>query len=157
MVSFGRSDAATASDQMQLTATDSISILQIQCYVCRIHSCAGANRVSRLTNLAWDDFRLVKVIAEAKGLTGAAERLGVNHSTIFRRLGQMEDGLGIKLFERHRSGYVLTPAGEEMAALAETMEENVEHVRAQARRARTVSPAGELRDHHQRHACWCTC
>jgi DNA-binding transcriptional LysR family regulator len=100
--------------------------------------------VSRLTNLAWDDFRLVKVIAEAKGLTGAAERLNVNHSTIFRRLGQMEESLAVKLFERHRSGYVLTPAGEEMAALAEQMEENVATF-ARKLAGQDGSPSGELR------------
>ena len=44
--------------------------------------------------LAWDDFRLVKSIAEARGLTGAAERLGVNHSTVFRRLGQLDPSGG---------------------------------------------------------------
>jgi DNA-binding transcriptional LysR family regulator len=75
--------------------------------------------------LAWDDFRLVKTIAEAKGLAGAAERLGINHSTVFRRLGALEEALKVKLFERHRAGYALSPAGEEMAALAERMEEDV--------------------------------
>ncbi|MBF9231858.1 LysR family transcriptional regulator [Microvirga alba] len=95
-------------------------------------------------HLDWDDFRLVKVIAEANGLAGAADRLGVNHSTVFRRLGQMEEGLGVKLFERHRTGYILTPAGEEMAALAEQMEENVtSFTRKLAGQA--VAPAGELR------------
>ena len=46
-------------------------------------------------DLAWDDFRLVKAVAEARGLTGAAERLGVNHSTMFRRLGQVEAGVDL--------------------------------------------------------------
>lgn len=95
-------------------------------------------------HLVWDDFRLVKVIAEAGGLAGAAERLGVNHSTVFRRLGQMEEGLGVKLFERHRTGYVLTPAGEEMTVLAEHMDENIAaFTRKLAGQA--VAPAGELR------------
>ena len=62
-------------------------------------------------SLAWDDFKLVRLIAEAKSLAGAAQRLGVNHSTVFRRLGQLEEALGTKLFERHRTGYALTPAG----------------------------------------------
>ena len=59
--------------------------------------------MSKQQHLDWDDFRLVKTIAEANGLAGAAERLGVNHSTVFRRLGQMEENLGVKLFERHRN------------------------------------------------------
>ena len=101
-------------------------------------------KMAKQQHLDWDDFRLVKIIAEANGLAGAAERLGVNHSTVFRRLGQMEENLGIKLFERHRTGYVLTPAGEEMSALAEQMEENVTtFTRKLAGQA--VAPAGELR------------
>jgi DNA-binding transcriptional LysR family regulator len=94
--------------------------------------------------LAWDDFRLVKSVADAKGLSGAAQRLGVNHSTVFRRLGQLEAQLGVKLFERHRTGYALTAAGEEMAALAERMDDGV--ARFTRRLAgQAISPAGELR------------
>jgi DNA-binding transcriptional LysR family regulator len=94
--------------------------------------------------IAWDDFRLVKAVAEAKGLAGAAETLKVNHSTVFRRLGQLETGLGVKLFERHRAGYVLTAAGEEMAVLAERMEEDVAAF-GRKLEGQAVSPAGELR------------
>jgi DNA-binding transcriptional LysR family regulator len=94
--------------------------------------------------LAWDDFKLVRLIAEAKGLAGAAERLGVNHSTVFRRLGQLEDAIGTKLFERHRTGYALTAAGEEMAALAERMDDDVAGF-ARKLAGQVLSPAGELR------------
>jgi DNA-binding transcriptional LysR family regulator len=100
--------------------------------------------MATLQHLAWDDFRLVKTIAEAGGLAGAAERLGVNHSTVFRRLGQVEEELGVKLFERRRTGYALTPAGEEMASLAERMEEDVATF-ARKLAGQAVSPAGELR------------
>lgn len=93
---------------------------------------------------AWDDFRLVRTIAHSKGLTGAAEQLGVNHSTVFRRLGQLEESLGVKLFERHRAGYALTTAGEEMAALAERMDEDVATF-ARKLAGQSLSPAGELR------------
>jgi DNA-binding transcriptional LysR family regulator len=94
--------------------------------------------------LAWDDFKLVRLIAEAKGLAGAAERLKVNHSTVFRRLGQLEEALGAKLFERHRTGYALTAAGEEMAALAERMDDDVAGF-ARKLAGQVLSPAGELR------------
>ncbi len=100
--------------------------------------------MTTMQSLAWDDFRLVKVIAEAKGLTGAAERLAVNHSTVFRRLGQLEEALGVKLFERHRTGYALTAAGEEMTLLAERMEEDVATF-ARKLAGQAMSPAGELR------------
>ena len=38
--------------------------------------------------------------------------LGVNHSTVFRRIGAIEEKLGVRLFERLTSGYVMTEAGE---------------------------------------------
>jgi DNA-binding transcriptional LysR family regulator len=63
---------------------------------------------------------------------------------VFRRLGHLEETLGVKLFERHRTGYALTTAGEEMAALAERMEEDVATF-ARKLEGQAVSPAGELR------------
>jgi len=95
-------------------------------------------------NLAWDDFRLIKAIADARSLPGAAGKIGVNHSTVFRRLGQIEAALGVTLFERHRTGYALTAAGEEIASLAGRMDDDIT---ALARRlaGRDIAPAGELR------------
>ena len=61
--------------------------------------------------LSWDDFRYVKAIAEERSLAGAAGSLGVNHSTVFRRLAQIEQQLGSRLFERGRAGYALTGCG----------------------------------------------
>ncbi|MCP8939038.1 LysR family transcriptional regulator [Alsobacter sp. SYSU M60028] len=94
--------------------------------------------------MAWDDFRLVKAVADSRSLTGAADALGVNHSTVFRRLGEIEKRLGTPLFERHRAGYGMTPAGEEMVALAERMERDVlEFSRKLA--GQTLTPSGEVR------------
>ncbi len=73
--------------------------------------------------VAWDEFRLVRAIAECGALAPAAGQLGINPSTAFRRLAALEAGLGARLFERHRSGYVPTPAGEAMVAAAARMEE----------------------------------
>lgn len=69
-----------------------------------------------------EDLRLVFVIGEAGTLIGAARRLGVDHSTAFRRLGTLEKRLGVRLFERARDGYTPTPAGEmAIAAAAELL------------------------------------
>lgn len=96
------------------------------------------------TSTPWDDFRLVKAIADAGALNGAAERLGLNHSTVFRRLGALEAAVGTRLFERSRAGYAPTPAGREMIALATRMEQEiVDFERALA--GRGEEPAGELR------------
>ncbi len=93
--------------------------------------------------LSWDEFRLVKSIAEARSLVGAAELLGVNHSTVFRRLAAVESAAGARLFGRSRAGYEPTAAGEEMIALATTMAESVlEFERRVA--GRDVKPTGEL-------------
>lgn len=94
--------------------------------------------------LAWDDFRLVKAIADARSLGGAAEALTVNNSTVFRRLNTLEDQLGVRIFERARTGYMLTSAGEEMVALATRMSESI--IEFERRIAgQDVRPSGELR------------
>jgi len=95
-------------------------------------------------NLAWDDFRLIKTIADARTLPGAAVLIGVNHSTVFRRLGQIEEALGVSLFERHRTGYSPTPAGEEMVSLASQIDENITSFTRKIV-GREISPSGELR------------
>ncbi len=95
-------------------------------------------------NLAWDDFRLIKAVAEARGLPAAAAQIGVNHSTVFRRLRQIEEALGVQLFLRHRSGYALTPAGEEVVALAERVDADITSVTRKIA-GRELAPAGDLR------------
>ena len=94
--------------------------------------------------LAWDDFRLVKAISERRSLAGAAEFLGVNASTVFRRLGALEDRLGARLFERGRAGYGLTPAGEEMAGIADRMADDIIAFERRVS-GQDLAPTGELR------------
>lgn len=94
--------------------------------------------------IPWDDFRLVRAIAETGSLAGAAEQLAVNHSTVFRRLGTLEQQLGARLFERARTGYVPTPMGEEMVRLAEHMADEVLAVERRIT-GQDLRPSGELR------------
>jgi DNA-binding transcriptional LysR family regulator len=95
-------------------------------------------------SIGWDDFRLVKAIADGRGLPAAAARLGINHSTAFRRLGQIEKAVGARLFERHRSGYALTAAGEEMVEVASRLGEEIDAFERRLA-GRANSPAGEVR------------
>jgi DNA-binding transcriptional LysR family regulator len=76
-------------------------------------------------NLAWDDMRLVLAIGRAGTLAGAARALGLNHSTVFRRLGALEGRIGVRLFERFRDGYTPTASGEEVIALAGRIDADV--------------------------------
>ncbi|TPG53387.1 LysR family transcriptional regulator [Roseomonas nepalensis] len=94
--------------------------------------------------LAWDDFRLINAVAEARNLPAAAARLGIDHSTVFRRLRAVEALLGTPLFERHRAGYALTPAGEEVAALAARVDEDITAVTRRLA-GQAPAPSGELR------------
>ena len=71
----------------------------------------------------WNDLRLVLAVSRRGSLTGAAQSLGINHSTAFRRLNAAEERLGVRLFERLPSGvYLATAAGDRMAETAERIE-----------------------------------
>lgn len=72
----------------------------------------------------WNEPQLVLAVQRAGSLTGAAKTLGIDHSTVFRRLNALETRLGVRLFERLPAGsYHATSAGERMAAAAERMED----------------------------------
>lgn len=94
--------------------------------------------------LPWDDFRLVKAIADSGGLTRAAENLGINHSTAFRRLAGIEAALETRLFERHRGAYVPSAAGAAMIEAAGRMEAEVAQFTRESA-GRSQVPAGHLR------------
>lgn len=93
---------------------------------------------------SWDDFRLVKAISDQQSLVGAAESLGLNHSTVFRRLGALESTLKTRIFERSRNGYTPTAAGERMVALADQMANEINGFELKCA-GRDVQPSGELR------------
>jgi DNA-binding transcriptional LysR family regulator len=73
----------------------------------------------------WNDLRVVLAVFREGTLSGAARRLGVTHSTVFRRLGVIEEKMGVRLFERFRDGYAPTPAGERAAESAVHLEDEV--------------------------------
>ncbi len=71
---------------------------------------------------AWDDLRFVLAVSRTGNLQKAAATLGVNHSTMFRRLNALEQTLGSKLFERLATGYRPTDSGRRFLEAAERME-----------------------------------
>ena len=70
----------------------------------------------------WDDIRYFLAVARGGSVRAAAEGLGVYHSTVLRRIAQLEDRLAAQMFEKLPSGYRLTAAGEEVLELAQQME-----------------------------------
>jgi len=73
----------------------------------------------------WDHLRIVLAIGRHGSLTGAGEVLGVSHTTVGRRLGRLEEQLGVRLFDRTPEGFVPTDAGAELVELAGAMETQV--------------------------------
>jgi len=72
------------------------------------------------------ELRTLLAIAREGSLAGAARRLRVNHSTVFRRLNTIEARLGTRLFERQGGSYATTAAGEDLLRTAERVEAEVE-------------------------------
>jgi DNA-binding transcriptional LysR family regulator len=70
----------------------------------------------------WDDVRYFLAAARGGSVRAAAKGLAVNHATVLRRISQLEERLGARMFERLPSGYRLTEAGEEVLELAIQME-----------------------------------
>jgi DNA-binding transcriptional LysR family regulator len=61
-------------------------------------------------------------VAREGRYTSAAERLGLNHTTIARRIEALEQSLGGRVLGRGAAGWVLTPLGEHALAAAEDVE-----------------------------------
>jgi DNA-binding transcriptional LysR family regulator len=76
----------------------------------------------------WSDLRFFLAAARAGSLGGAARELGVEHTTVGRRLAALEETLGAKLFVRTPDGLTLTPEGREVVPLAETVERTTQAI-----------------------------
>lgn len=70
----------------------------------------------------WTDLRYFLELARAGTLSGCARRLGVEHTTVARRIQRLEEQLKTPLFDRRREGYELTEIGQALLPHAETME-----------------------------------
>lgn len=68
--------------------------------------------------MIWDDYRLILALHREGTLRGAAHALGVNHSTVSRRLASLDPGL----FDRVSGGYRVTSRGKVIVEAAEEME-----------------------------------
>ncbi len=69
----------------------------------------------------WDDYRLILALARAGTMRGAANALGLTHTTVSRRLATLQDARG-RLFEKGPGGYRATKLGDALIEVAERME-----------------------------------
>jgi DNA-binding transcriptional LysR family regulator len=75
--------------------------------------------------MQWDDARIFLSFAREGSFSAAAKRLGVQHSTISRRIHALEQKLATPLVERSSNGFQLTSAGEELRATALRVEKEM--------------------------------
>ena len=70
----------------------------------------------------WNDLKAFLAVARGGSTLAASKALGVNQTTVARRIESLEQDLGFKLFERGQTGSRLTEAGEGLIAEAENVE-----------------------------------
>lgn len=75
--------------------------------------------------LAWDDVRLFLALCRARTVGSAAASLGVDASTVSRRLVLLEEAVSATLFDRGRDGIAPTEAAEKLMPVAEEIEEKM--------------------------------
>lgn len=84
----------------------------------------------------WDDLHCFTVLVEKQTLTAAAETLGVQHSTISRRIARLEATLGLRLFDRIGRRYLLTDEGARIYAQAQEIAVGMDSLLRTAREQR---------------------
>jgi DNA-binding transcriptional LysR family regulator len=79
--------------------------------------------------MEWSDLRVFLAVAREGTLGAAARKLGQSQPTMGRRLRELEESLGQKLFQRSNDGFVLTDEGSSVLPHAERIEEEVTALR----------------------------
>jgi DNA-binding transcriptional LysR family regulator len=76
----------------------------------------------------WDDLQFFLELARKTTLARAARRLGVSHTTVLRRIANLERQLDRKLFDRTSNGFILNEAGWQLLEHAEEMERTADTI-----------------------------
>ena len=94
----------------------------------------------RVAAMDWNDIQHFVTLVEQETLTAAAQALDVQHSTVSRRVAQLEAALGLRLFDRIGKRYLLTEDGERLYAHACELAKDVtvfQHLAREQRQAVT--------------------
>jgi DNA-binding transcriptional LysR family regulator len=92
----------------------------------------------------WSDLRHFLAVHRAGSLAKASKQLHVDQTTVGRRIAQLEQGLGAKLFDRVPEGLRLTEAGRDVLCIAERLEREA-HSLERLVSGRDVNPEGLVR------------
>ena len=97
-----------------------------------------------MNGMDWDNLRFFLEVARTGTLMAAARRLGVDHTTVARRLRALEKQAGATLFTREADGHRLTEAGQALLPGAQAMEQAARQI-APAAPAAGDGPSGVVR------------
>ena len=92
---------------------------------CLIHYREKGVIAVQKSTIDWDDVRLFLELTRCGSARGAAQVLGLSHSTVVRRVERLESDLGARLFDRDFTGYRPTAAGETLLDSAIRAEEAI--------------------------------
>ena len=97
-----------------------------------------------MQHINWDNLRYVLVVANKGSIAAAARELGVNRTTVLRRINTFQDNLNCRIFDRGDTGYVLTPEAEKMIDAAREVENTLFNMQRQIA-GHELKLEGELR------------
>ncbi len=97
-----------------------------------------------MQDLDWDDLRYVLSLSRTGRIAGTARKLGVDETTVARRLKGLEARLGVRLFERHAGVLRPTDSGQVVIRKAERIELDIDAVKDGVTSADSVA-AGKVR------------
>ena len=80
----------------------------------------------------WNDLKYFLAVAREGSISGAGRVLNVKHTTVARRIDALEKTLGTRLFDKSRSGYVMTQISEDLFQQVELMEKKAQTIDRQA-------------------------
>lgn len=81
-----------------------------------------------MQNVDWNIYKYLIAVAESGSALAAADRLGVNGSTVIRRIKRFEEDRAVRLFDRSPTGYSPTTECEKIIKSARMIEQNVAQI-----------------------------
>src|ERR1700761_3685455 len=106
---------------------------------------ATAVKTARTVRYNWDDVTFFLEVARTRNLIRASQKLKVDHTTVSRRVRELERSLNTTLFKRSKAGFALTEAGLRLLQFAEGMENNANAIVESVAGVETADAAGAVR------------
>ncbi len=97
-----------------------------------------------MQHINWDNLRYVLMVANKGSVSAAARELGVNRTTVLRRINRFQQDLNCRIFHRGDAGYVLTAEAEKMISAAREVENTLLNLQRQIA-GHELKLEGELR------------